>query len=337
MRFSHVILALCGLGASASGALVGCGNSDTGGGSGGSTGSSTATTGTTSTGSGTPACAPKASCDAVDKECLGLVDNTGQSKFGLRMSDLVISKPTVLGTGLVASLVTAGVIPSDATCNLNGEATFSWLLQFDTTANTLKTGGAKPVTDPTMGYDFDDEMVTQGSQMFHIAPVTFPVTVDSSGKFDISTGMEIIVPIYLDTMATMVVILPLQQSKLTMGTISSSHNCIGSYNAAGLDPANSCKSDATHPLFNTGAGLEGIITLEDADNVTISELHESLCVLLAGASNGMANSAGITVCKRDANNAIIFQGDACSTEGGTCKDSISLAATFAASSVKINN
>lgn len=348
MRFSNVILALSGVGLSAAAALAGCGNGDMTTGSGGSSGSgvstgthtTTGTMATTSTGSGMSfPCSPKASCTAVDKACLGLVDNKGKTKFGLRMSDLVINKPAALASGLVASVVAGSVTPSLAACNLNGSGTFSWLLEFDLTAGTLTTGGAKPVADASKGYSFVNETVMQGGKSFMIQPVSYPVKPDAGGNFDVKMGADLLVPIYLDAAATMVVILPLKQGKLSMGTLSASQNCIGTYNAKGLDPANSCLPDAQHPLFVTGSQLNGLITLEDADTVIISSLNESLCVALSGngAMYGMKNAAGTTVCKRDASMKILFQGDSCSMAGSMCTDSVALGANFAASSVKVNN
>jgi hypothetical protein len=338
MRFSNVILGIFAVGIVGVGSLAGCGgsNGDTGGagGSGAGTGTGTSTGGSTGTSMGA-ACALGASCKAVDKDCAGLVDNSGKTQFGLRMSELDVAKPTVLTTGFVAMTISGAVQPSEADCNLAGSGTFSWLIQFDTTAGTMKTGGAKPVTDPTMGYSFVDEMVTQGSNTFHIQPVTFNVTPDASGNFSIMTGTDLFVPIYLTPDATSVVILPLKQARLSMGQLSKSQNCIGSYNAAGLDPTNMCLPDAMHPSFVTGGQLDGIITLEDADGVIVSALGESLCVLLSG-DTGMKNSAGVTVCTRDSNGKITAMGDSCSTGSG-CTDAFALSAKFAASSVQINN
>lgn len=340
MRFSNVILGLFSVGLVGAASLVGCGGSDsgnTGGGSGGT--SPTTTTGTMSTSSGSGACTAMcclgASCKAADKECAGLVDNSGQTKFGLRMSELDVTAPTALTTGIVAGIVSGAVAPSQPSCNLNGSATFNWLLQFDTAASTLKTGGAKPVTDATMGYDFVDEMV----QGLHLQPVTFMgVKPDATGAFSTATGSDLLVPIYLDAAGSSVVILPLKNAKLSMGTVSASNNCIGKYNADKLDPANACLPDAMNHSFVTGAKLDGFITLEDADGVVISTLMQSLCVLLSQNASmyGEKNSSGITVCKRT-NGVIDFQGDTCSMAGQTCKDAVALSANFAASSVKINN
>jgi hypothetical protein len=73
------------------------------------------------------------------------------------MSAISLTSPPVLASGLVAQIVTGGVSLNVPTCNLSGTGTFNWLLQFDTDAGTLKTGGAKPVSDPTTGFAFVDE------------------------------------------------------------------------------------------------------------------------------------------------------------------------------------
>jgi hypothetical protein len=332
------------------GGVAGCGDSD--GGTGGTT--SATGSGSTSTGSGSNsssssssssgggACEPGASCMAADKECIGLVDNSGQSKFGLRIAELTVTSPPALTKGIIQKTVADAVTPALTTCNLKGGATFSWLLQFDKSAGTLKTGGAKPVIDPTTGYSFDDEIITSGGKMFHVQPVVYSgVTPDAAGQFDVTTGTDALVPVFLDAGATQAIILPLKQLRFRMGTLSSNQNCIGKYNAAGLDPSNSCQPDDTHPQFITGASLDGVMTLEDADTVVVAALSQSLCVLLSGnaAMYGMQGMNNVTVCKRDAGSKIVYQGGWCSatnTAGG-CADAEQLQAQFAASSVKINN
>jgi len=251
------------------------------------------------------------------------------------MSELTLAAPTALKTGIVAGILGGAVAPANPGCNLIGVATFNWLLQFDTAAAALKTGGAKPVADANSGYAFVDEMV-QGK---HIQPVTFGgVTPGANGSFSVAQGLDLIMPIYLDAAGTSVLILPLKGARFTMGTLSASHNCIGHYNGEGLEPANSCLPDATNHAFITGAKLGGMITLEDADTITINSLAQSLCVLLSQntAMYGEKNALGVTVCKRT-NGVINFQGDTCSMAGSTCKDAVVLSGDFAASSIQINN
>jgi hypothetical protein len=337
MRFSNVILG--GLSAVAAiVTMVACGGSNNGntGGSGGT--GTTSATGTTSSATGAGACAPKASCIATDKDCIGLVDNSGKAKFGLRMSELDITTPDALTKGIIKQTVQSSVTPNVPSCNLMGAATFSWLIQFDTAAGTLKTGGAKPVTDPTAGYAFDDEMVTQGTATFHVQPITVMSMPDASGNFTTPKSTDTLyIPIFLDATGTQVVLLPMHDAALDMGTLSANRNCIGKFNAAGLQPSNSCLSDDTTPEFITGGTLSGYITLEEADTVTVSALQESLCVLLSGDASTYGDGAKPTAhCKRT-NNAINFQGDTCSMAGQTCKDAVTLGGKFAASSVLITN
>jgi hypothetical protein len=348
MGFVKLIFGVMGVGAIAAAGVTGCGSStaSTTSGPGGSTTTSSGTTMTTSSGG----CAPKASCTAVDKTCIGLVDNTGLTKFGLRMSELDVTSPPALTTGIIAGVIGGAVLPDVKSCNVDGAATFNWLLEFDTVAGTLRTGGAKPVTDPTMGYAFDMDMVAQGTQMFDLSPVTFMTKPDpTSGAFSVATGQKLIVPIFLDPAGTMVVILPLQAARLKMGTLSTSQNCIGTYNdgtgPTALQPSGSCQPQSTPTVitsFVDGAALDGFITLEDADTVVIGTLSETLCVLLAGMSNGDGASP-TSHCKRDPTTMkILFQGGWCSTTNAaasatTCADSEQLTANFAASSIKITN
>ena len=123
--------------------------------------------------------------------------------------------------------------------------------------------------------------------------------------------------------------------------MSADHGCIGRYNAAGLDLANSCLPDATHPLFLDGGALDAFMNLEDTDKVIIAPLNESLCVVLSGYTvmYGVKNAAGLTVCKRDASSKIIFQGDWCTATNAaaapTCADAVQMTAQFAAQAVTI--
>jgi hypothetical protein len=260
------------------------------------------------------------------------------------MSEIDFTLPAALGTGVTAATIGGAVLPGIVPCNLNGTGSFSWLLQFDTTAGTLKTGGARPVSDPTKGYAFDTEALTEGATSFSVAPVTFSgVTPDASGKFAVTTGQSLLLPIFLDAAGTTTVLLPLQQLVFTAATLSASKSCIGTYNAAALSPTNSCVATPTVPTFVAGAQFSGFVTLEQADTVIVSALHESLCVILSGNSGtyGTTDSTNNTVCKRDASNAIVYQGDWCAATNAaataTCADSQAVAGKFAASSVLITN
>jgi len=253
------------------------------------------------------------------------------------MSELDVTKPSSLAGGVLASTIASAVETDLPACNLSGTGTFSWLLQFDTTAGTLKTGGAKPVADPTTGYSFDTDTV----QGFSLAPITIATTPDASGSFGSTAGQSLVIPVFLDAAGSSVILLPLQEAVISMGTLTADQNCIGTYNAASLQPSNSCAPDATHPQFTDGGSLGGFITLKDANNVMIASLNESLCALLAGGSDTTTmQGSGATVCATDASANVVYQGDWCSTMNGAatagCADAVAFQASFAASSVTIH-
>jgi hypothetical protein len=343
MRLSNVILVLSLGGVGAAGALVGCGSdtatASTSTGAGG--GSATTSTGSNTTSGGEP-CSPAPSCPQVaSSECISLVDNSKATNFTLRMANLTLTAPPSLTKGLVKGVVQNGVTMNLASCNLNGGGTFSWLLQFDTGTGMLKTGGGKPADDPTKGYSFVDETIMQGGTPFKIAPFTATAPIGKDGTFAVTMGANVIVPVYLDLKAAGVVLLPLHDAKLS-GTVSADHDCIGKYNAKGLDPAGGCLADDMNPAFIGADGkadsdgkLEGYITLEEADSVIVDTISQSLCVILSGdaATYGDGGSP-IAKCKRDAGMKITFQGDWCDKSNDmACKDSVRLGAGYSASGV----
>jgi hypothetical protein len=301
----------------------------------------TTSTSTTTTSSGwtcTAPCCPKAGCATVDPECIGLVDNAGLTRFGLRVSELDITEPAALAGGLMASILAEAVTPNQMACFLDGKGSFSWLLQFDTAAKTLKTGGAKPVNDPATGYSFLDEVVAGAL----VQPVTYAnVAPGASGQFAATDAQRLVLPVYVDV--STVVILPISGARFPSGYLSASHDCIGKFNAAGLDPAGACLPETGTPSFitsgtNLGGDVDGVIALDDADTVMIAPAKQSLCYLLTGSDPqfGQQNGSGDMLCKRDAGGKIVFQGNACTTGAG-CADALRFAATYAAASVKINN
>src|SRR5262245_12346486 len=126
MRLSMVILGLVSAGLGATTFAVGCGSSDT------------TTSGTTggpgaSTGSAGAPCQPSdPKCEAnaamVTSDCLAITDNKGLMKFGLRMSQLSLTKPAALATGVVNTTVGNNVLPKEPNCYLMGSGNFSWIL-----------------------------------------------------------------------------------------------------------------------------------------------------------------------------------------------------------------
>jgi hypothetical protein len=322
MRLSNVFIVL-GMAALAGAASVaGCGGDDGG----------TAAAGNTT---GGQACAQtNAACTAVKSDCVALVDNSAKTTFGLRMAQLTITKPDILAGPTIGKVVSDAVRMNLQQCRLNGTGTFSWLIEFDTTAGTVRTGGALPQTDPTKGYCFVDTMV----DTFHLEPITITTPL-TDGAFSADIG-DLLVPIYLaaDPPGTPI-ILPLHSTELTQGTVSADNNCVGAYNAAGLDPNNLCLPDAEHPAFLDDANLDAYITIEEADTVIVESLGQSLCVILSGDPGMYGDGMMPNRCLRDANGAILLEGDWCagtdSAATAMCKDAFALGAKFSASAVDI--
>ena len=178
MRLSNRII---GFALAAVGALAGCssdtapangggGNSGGGGAGGGNSGSGGAGGGNSGGGgagggnsSGAACALTAAGCKTAISNCVSLVDNKDLKTFGLRISQLTLTKPAALASGVMSTVLNNAIASNYAACTLGslsdsiygtGTGTFSWLLEFDTAKGTLKTGGAKPVADPTTGYCF---------------------------------------------------------------------------------------------------------------------------------------------------------------------------------------
>lgn len=309
---------------------IGCG-----GGSGSSTGGggSATTGGSTGGGGGSTSASPcDPQCDAnknVKSACVAIEDNSAATTYNLRMSQLTLKAPAALTAEknpVVAGIIAKAVTMNLPDCNLNGTGTFSWLLQFDTATGKLKTGGAEIQADPSAGYCFVNQML--GGQ--NVAPLTVDAAPDADGKFSVSVGGDVVVPIFLGD-AAHYVLLPLKNAKIINATLSKDHNCIGKYNAENLDPGAMCLP----PEFTNAATLDAFITLEDADTVQVEPLKETLCALLTGENDGGMPKK----CKRDANNKITSKGDWCAATDmaadASCADAFKLGADFAASGVKI--
>jgi hypothetical protein len=331
MRFSNVFGIVAVSSVAVAALLAGCSDGGSGGEGGSAATSTNASTGATMG----PPCEPKgAVCKEVGSDCIALKDNATGS-IDLRMAQLTITEPAVLAKGVVANIVANGVQMNLEECNLAGGGTFSWILSFDPATKMVKTGGAKPVADPSTGYCFVNEMLG-GKQIS-------PITVDSAladGKFKGSVN-DINVPIYLDANAMSYVLMPLHAVVLD-GTISSDNNCIGKYNADTLDPKANCLAEPPEKLaFTNGGTLNGYITLEEADTVIVDTLKQSLCVLLSGNPAMYGDGAmPAAKCKRDAMNEIVYQGGWCAMSNAAatadCADAEKLGAQYAASAVKVN-
>lgn len=288
-----------------------------------------------------PCTPPAPECKSNASVCLALVDNTGASTFGLRMADLTITEPAAFTKGLVKGVIQNGVTLNDSQCNLNGGGTFSWLLQVDTAAGTVRTGGARPAEVPVNGYAFDDENFPQGQGVsFHVQPVTLGAKIDPGCELTTSTA-DLNLPVFLDLKGSTSFMLPLRQARFEMTKISSNHNCIGEYNAAKLDPAQGCLPDGVTPGFLHAGNVSAHFSLEEADTVVISQIGQTLCVVLSGDAATFGDGGSPTAqCKRDAIGEIVFKGDWCAAANQAatpeCHDGLRFGGSFAASGVKIN-
>ncbi|MFO0551707.1 MAG: hypothetical protein U0271_25200 [Polyangiaceae bacterium] len=303
---------------------AGCGDDSTGGSGGGSSN-----------------CEPAAGCPAVESDCIAFTDNSAKDSFALRMSHLTVTKPTALTDPTVTNLLTKGITldyteckSSDGLSLFTGQGTFNWILEIDKTASTLRTGGAVIETDPTKGYCFVDDTIGG----FAVAPLTTNIAIAADGSFEIQDVRDVVVPVFTDVNdPSKVILLPLRGVSIFDAALSTDNNCIGTFNSANLDPGNLCLESTDTPMFIDGASLQGYVTLEDADAVLVPELgNASLCALIAGAQYV---DQATKKCQRDANNAIVYQGDWCqgAMEGdpggpadASCADAMQLQATFAA-------
>jgi len=281
--------------------------------------------------------------------CEPLTSNTGKNPLNFRFRRIILSAPPALATPFPSfielNVVKPAVDLNAKQCGETGSGTFNWLLTVDKTANTVKTGGAPPTADPFgMGYCYANHPAVTGQD---VTSITSPATF-TGNTFTTQAGPDVLnVPIflsggtadpnnpqtYIDPATgnlTNLVILPLRGGVLKDVTISADSNCIGTLNTTAFTNANCADDPSSCSKWNTAGSLGAYITLADADNVNVSLLNESLCVLLTGTTkNAMGKCAP----------AALTMGDYCSSPPGPggCKDSFWLAATFAASAVTVND
>jgi hypothetical protein len=277
-----------------------------------------------------PPCAPQhAYCNEVDSPCVALEDNSLRDRFLLRLSQAHIIKPEVLVT--LAPIVEPSIIINAPQCNLDGDGTFNWLFEFDIGNGSFRIGASRPAAEPKDGYCLLMESLAQDWNFPDLEVIPAQVGLQLEGdQFVTTEPANIVVPLYNSVEATGSIGVPFRQL-IVEGTLSQDHNCIGAYNAEGLDPANDCLPEDDRPLFVSGGRLEGFISLEDADNAVYFE--QTLCVIFTGESSGMFPIR----CPRDVNGVILAEGDWCSTTNApatsTCHDALRFEAEIAASAV----
>lgn len=258
--------------------------------------------------------------------CMSQVDQTGTTK-NFRMGRIKLWKPDAL-----LSLAGIAVDPNvNAKCANGGTESFTWLIQQDTAAKTIKTGGSRGSSD-SKKFAFLDESV-KGAALESICPgfkgptveidmrpVTAKYTENADGSWTTPTIEKVNVPIF-DT-SGIPIILPLREAVLK--NVKVNGNCIGGY-----DKKYWCDGDSLG--WTTGGAIVAKMTAEDADLVPVKSAGcQSLCAILVNDSTKTDGK----VCKRGADGKIPEIGTTC-VGGGTCKNAFLLSATFGAYGVEI--
>lgn len=274
----------------------------------------------------TPGCSIDEARCGSKSTCLPTGDNRGKDVLDFRIRRLNIATPPALaGSFIQNTVVNLNIDLDEKSCGELGKGLFTWLLQVDRKTNTMITGGAPPSADP-IGTGFCFARFDLNGQ--RVEPIVAKIAFEGS-KFTALERANVKIPIFLSDQLASAILLPISQALVKDVTISEDGNCIGHFREAALDP--SCvEAREICTKWTTSGALGGYITLDEADSVKIRELNnKSLCSFLSGETE--------LTCKRDASGAVLYKGDYCSKTSapGGCQDSVWLAATFAASAVKI--
>lgn len=276
--------------------------------------------------SATPGCTIDEARCGSKSTCLPTGDNRGKDVLDFRIRRLNIATPPALaGSFIQNTVVNLNIDLDEKACAELGKGLFTWLLRVDRTTNTMITGGAPPSADPIgTGFCFA-RFDLNGAR---VEPLVAKIAFEGS-TFTAQERANVKIPIFLTDQLASAILLPISQALVKDVTISEEGNCIGRFREAALDP--SCvEARELCTKWQTSGALGGFITLDEADTVKIRELNnKSLCSFLSGESD--------LTCKRGADGKVLYKGDYCSETGapGGCGDSVWLAATFAASAVKI--
>ena len=271
----------------------------------------------------------EAKCGAAST-CLPLGDNRGRTVLDFRIRRLNIAAPDALAALEFQQKVT---IPSidlkSAECGERGVDSWAWLMRVDREKKTLTTGGAPPSADPfKLGYCFYNSE-RNGTKIAPAASV--PVRLEQGGTvFSSGASAKLTMPLFVGGDPKALVLLPISDFAVRNVTIGAEDNCIGAFNAKALNGA--CVEDpAKCSKWRTAGAMAGYISLEDADGVDVSAFKQSLCALLTKFKGAK--------CPRDAAGKITLEGDYCGAtrKACDCRDSFWVAATFAASAVRIHD
>lgn len=287
-------------------------------------------------------------CQIVkDSKCMAKVENSSSPRKTLRISQLRVQAPAKLASSLVQNtIVSPAVTQLDPECgfkDVNKGGLFNWLIDFDTSAKKLRTGGARAVEKIDEGYCFLKADFT-GVQ---VEPILVDMNFDAgTGAFSTAAQIpRLAVPIFQKRDPKDIpILLPLRNVEIYDGVLDTNGNCIGRFRGESGELDGDCKTltnDVTSPeayLFENGGKIRGVITLEEANQVKIVDLNQTLCALLV-KPNATEKQGDFTSCKQEGGKLapeVFASADAESTPGGA-KDAVKLAAEFAASSIKITD
>ncbi|MFO0569825.1 MAG: hypothetical protein U0263_29515 [Polyangiaceae bacterium] len=322
--------------------LSACGGDDGGGGGSGGSGGSGASGGS---GGGSSACKPTdTSCfvagpDGAGNDCMAKADFSAADVTQLRMTSHQVASPTALAAPFVQdAIITKKSTLYEPKCNLDGSGQFNFLFQVDTVKKEVVLGGGVPQTllgpalDGTCWAEFKD--ATSGLE---VKQYTAPYT-ESEGTLTAELD-SFVMPIYLEDKATpeSAVLVPLHKMKFS-ATLSADKNCVGRYAHETLDKGLLCQPGDGEFAWQKGGTYEGYVTVEEADQVMVVSLGETLCVVLSGdTAKWKGTNQDCKTSKGFASSGALPKGDWCSTtnSAGGCQDSWRLVIDFAAQAIDI--
>ncbi|MBK7582265.1 MAG: hypothetical protein IPI67_18920 [Myxococcales bacterium] len=337
MRF--VWLCFASMAVLGGGLVGGCGGDDGGGktSSGGSGGGGT--------GGGASECTPTdASCYATGaegpgNECMAKADFSSGAIAMLRMTSHQVQSPSALAAPFVQdSIITKKSALVEPNCNLDGSGQFNFLMQLDTDKKELTLGGGVPqaligsAIDGTCWAAFKDP-----ASGLEVKQYVTPYT-ESGGQLEGKLD-SFVMPIFLADKAGAedAVLVPLHEMTFT-AKLSADKNCVGRYAAEKLSKGLSCQPTDGEFAWEPAGRYEGYITVEEADDVMVVSLGESLCVVLSGDTAKWKGTAqNCATSKGFAASGALPKGDWCAAtnSAGGCQDSWKLVIDFAAQAINI--
>lgn len=182
----------------------------------------------------------------------------------IRLTAMQISAPASLANPLLQAIIDD---------SLDGFR-FIWLVEADLAGGTMTTGSGRADAVPP---GTDAEFCTVHWNTGDYAPAEDnPITVSGS-TISTSSPIDLIsIPIYSeDSPDSPLLVLPISHAELTGIELNADSTLVGTPNAA-------AGSDRYASTWDTAGEIRGWISVEDARNVPIEDLSETLCGLLSG-------------------------------------------------------